>query len=284
MKKFMGLFLCLFLAVSVAGCFSNPLDRLKRAQDKVEAAQTKKEKTEDKTWDKSIGYNFGAKYALEKVEDPPKQVTIAKSLLDNSLTITGPPSFRDSLEFKQIIDGLMDTNMVRIRAAEVKLAAKNNEVIQLQGQIEGLGRDLEKANSKYSAISLENAGLASKWAKLTKWFWIVVWTIGIGFVIHLLSFVIPPPFNSIFFCISALLGGIVKLITSLAPKAKEFGGVVSSKVHDLSEETLKDLVKSIAEIRKDKELAAKIDPILLDKTNADDSRLKIRAIKDSLGL
>lgn len=288
MKRFISVFLCIFLAVSLAGCFSDPLSRLKNAQAKVEAAQTKKEKTEEKVVSKAVPYTFGALYSLGKVEEPSKPVIIAKNLLDSSLTITGPPSFRDSLEFKQIIDGLMDTNMVKIKAAEGRLAAKNQEVIQLQGQIEGLGKDLEKANSKFTQISLLNSEMANKWNLLKRIFWWGVAIAGLFILSEILSVALPQPYGSIFGILSFLGGLVVKFISSVMPRSKEIGSVVSKTTFDQSETALRHLILSINTARQDEELKKKLDPILKDNTtkdgDGDGSRTKIDEVKKNMNL
>jgi hypothetical protein len=284
MQKCLKFFLCTFLVVILTGCIGNPLKKFNSATEKVVAVQEKKEKVEDKVAEKAIPYTFGAQYSLGKEENPSQPVTVAKNLLDSSLTITGPPSFKDSLEFKQIVDGLLATNQVIVKAAETKLVAKNQEVIGLQGQISVLEQKLGIAEKVKEKIAQENSSMANKWAFLKKIFWWSVWIAGFFILSQILSTVLPAPYGSVFGVLSFLGGLIIKGISSIIPKAKEFGGVVSSQAYNLSEKTLKELVKSIQEIRRDEELAAKIDPILLDKTNAEDSRLKIKEIKTQLGL
>lgn len=282
MQKCVRVFLCLFLVISLAGCFSNPLSRFKAAEAKVAATQDKKEAVEEKIQSKAVPYVYGAFYSLGQDPEPSKWSVVAKKMTDSALTITGPPSFKDSLEFKTIVDGLLATNSALIKAAEVKLAVKNQEVIQLQGQIVGLEEKLTVVTRARDLVSENNAGLASKWAKLVKWFWIIIWIIGIGLGLHFLSFIVPSPYNSIFFCISALMGGFARILFRIFPLAKSYGKVVAEDVHLVTKTALTDVIKGVEKARQDPVVAEKLNTELKAAMD-NDSKIEVTNIKRGLG-
>lgn len=283
MQKCIRFFIVLLFSLTLTGCFSNPLSKFKSASEKVADTQDKKAKVEEKVSDKAKNYVFAADYALSKEVEPSKEVKVAKEMTGLSLSISGPPALKESLEFKNIVDGLLATNAAKIKLAEEQLSKKNQEVVGLQGQISVLQDKLTTAEKIKDKIASENSGLANKWNTLTRIFWIVVWTICVAAILHILSFIIPPPYNSVFSIISLLIGGFIKILMSLAPKAKEVANLVSKESHELSETTLKHLVGAIQEIRKDPEVADKVDSVLKDFTSKETSRNKIIEVKKTLG-
>jgi len=283
MQKCIRFFIVLLFSLTLTGCFSNPLSKFKSASDKVEATQDKKAKTEEKVSEKAKNYVFAADYALSKDPEPSKESKVAKEMTGLSLSVSGPPAMKDSLEFKSIVDGLLATNAAKIKLAEEQLNKKNQEVVGLQGQISVLQDKLGIAEKIKDKIAAENSGLANKWNTLTRIFWIIVYVACGAVVLHILSFIIPPPYNSVFSIISLLIGGFVKILMSLAPKAKDAANLVSKETHELSETTLKHLVGAIQEIRKDSNLVDKVDSVLKDFTSKETSRNKIIEVKKTLG-
>lgn len=282
MIKFIRIFLCLFLVVSLAGCLSNPLSRFKSAEAKVAAAKDKKEKVEEKIESKAVPYTFGAQYALGKEENPSKPVVVAKSFLDSSLTITGPPSFKDSLEFKQIVDGLLATNQLVIKNAEKQLAAKNQEVIQLQGQVISLGEKLTIVEKIRDDISLKNSEMANRWNMLKRIFWWGVWIAGFFIASQILSQILPAPYGSIFGVLSLLGGLFIKIVSSVIPKTKEIGGVVAKSTYDSTNETLKQIILGVQKARQDESVAEKLDLELKAALDVSSKR-KVTDLKRELG-
>lgn len=284
MKHLRVFLLSFFLLFSTSGCFNNPLRNLQSANTKVEAATHKKEKAEEKISEKAKNYTFGADYALSLDTSPSKESIVAKEMTGLSLAVSGPPPMEEVTDYKGIVDGLLSTNNAKIKKSEAELAAKNKEVEVLQTKLVGLEDKLVKAESDKEKVVNENTDLASKWAKLTKIFWIVVYVAVFGLIAHILNLILPAPYNSIFGIVSAILGLFTKGIIKIAPAAKETAGLISKEVHDTSKEALEHLVAAIEDARTKGNLADKLDPFLRDHTTKDGSREVIKDTKRELGL
>ena len=282
--KYAQVFLLSFFLLFNNGCFSNPFRNYEKAKEKVISVEKKKDQTEDKIQEKSKNYVYAADFALSQDPAPSKQSVVAKEMTGMSLAISGPPEVKEITEFKNIVNGLLSTNAVKLKEAESQLNAKNKEIEKLQNQLIDIDKKLTKANDDKEKVDKENAGLASKWAALVKYVKIFVYFVIGCIVIHILSFIIPPPYNSIFGIISAIIGLFTKGLLKVAPAAKETAGIVAKEVHDSSKEALEHLVAAIEEARKTKGLATDLDPILLNHTSKDGSREIIKDIKRELGI
>jgi len=277
-KKWSIVCFCLFLM----GC-QNPFNKQLKIEKTIATAQDKIDKNQDNINQSSKGYVFGADYSLSLDPEPSPYSAIAKDLTSRSLLLTGQPDLQTALFYQTLIKDLLSTNE-NIRAeAQIKLNKKDRENSLLQSENVSLKNKLTKIENEKDELARQFAKDAQLKFRIKQVFWWAIWIVGIMMLMHIISIVLPPPYNSIFSIVAGLLGLIIKSILSFAPKAANFAGVVGKQAYEVSEKTLKDVVLSIQEIKKsDPELFLKIEPILKDNTDREVSRPKIQEIKQKL--
>src|SRR3990167_5561056 len=99
----------IFILFFVTGCIG-PLKRFKAAENKTAAIEKKIEANKDQLLEKSKGYVFGADYSLGLDPAPSKYGTVAKSLTERSLEVTGPTVKSEVVILKEMVDNLLSTN------------------------------------------------------------------------------------------------------------------------------------------------------------------------------
>lgn len=277
MKK--TVFLGVFLIIFVSGCaYWSPASKQARIEAKLNKAEKSVDTNKDKQIEKAAGYISGTKTALSYETNKSPAVRIAADLNEIAGTII-PPSVSQVVEFKQIVEGLLSTNELIRANAEKKLDSKNAEIVGLQSKLIDLEKKLEKTEAKRDEIATENARMANIWFRIKQiGYWIAI-LCGILLISHVLSLVLPVPYNSIFGILSGLLGGAGKVVFGLAPAAKSFAGVVSEKSFNLLHATANDIVNAVQELKeKDKEAYSKLKPLLEKHTDIDSTQPVIKKI------
>lgn len=226
MKKY---FLPLLLVLTLAGCalFRNPDKAWTKATAKVEAVQAKIDANKDDTIEKGRNYVYGVKLALDADPSTNRSYQVAYLLNGKAIEVLGTPKMEDANALRAMVANLMATNRLVIERGQRQLAAMDEQVITLQKQNEQLVERLDKANDKLIAVGTENAGYASKWTTIVKFVWYAIYFVIAAFVFKILAVVVPPPYNSIFGIVDFVLGGIVRFVFKLAPKAMETAKVVT---------------------------------------------------------
>ena len=287
MKKFvyfwMG-FVCSVLIFISVGCFSLPSLKQASAEKKTAKIEQQIDKNSDSALEKIKNYSYAANYSLSLDPSPNKFSEVASDMTSKALIVSGPPTMKESSEFKSIVKGLVSTNDIEVMKAQKALDIKDAEVVRLQGELVILNTKLDKQQEKNTELAKANASLGDFLARIKHWlFWGMI-IVGILIAIHVLSVILPPPYNQPFHLVSLIFGLLGKAVAKFAPKAMEFASVVPKKAFDKSEHALQQVVTAVEEAREDPSLKQKLDPILLDKTDSDTSRPKIEEIKKSLNL
>ena len=274
----------MYLCVSflLVGCF-NPFKKFTSSKNKIQETEQKVEAKNDKKFEYSVGYVYGANRALQQETNPSIYSSLAKDLTERSLIITGLPNVKEVASFQQIVDGKLSTNIVDNKKADELLKRKDSEIIGLQKNIDDLNAKLDKQEKQFLKQSEENAKDAQLMVTLRRWFRIAMFSIAGLIAFRVASVFIPQlaPFGMI---LDAVGGGLFKLFSNALPKAKEAAGLVSKGAYDLSEKTLRQLVDAI-EIAKQKDPNIKetLKEILKDVTDKEETRPKILEVKKGLG-
>jgi hypothetical protein len=130
-------------------------------------------------------------------------------------------------------------------------------------------------------VGTVNAGYASKWTTLIKFFWYAVYMVIGVFVIKILSVVLPPPYNSIVGIIALPIGIVTKLLHSMVPEAKAIAGVVSAEYKTGTQ----DLVTIIQKLKDTHpELRKEIADAVYAGTDSTTSAIAINKAKSDLGI
>jgi len=273
----------ILLILAAAGCFS-PLKKNDKVAEKVEKAKANIESNTEKRNEIAKSYLFGASYALRLDPNPSIYSTVAEGYVDRTLAITGNPNLEETGTIKKITDGLVSTNAATVKAAEKELKKKDDEVIALEHKLEILETKLAKTEEKAKEVAAENAQYANTWYKIKRvFYWIAIIFVA-GFILQILSQVLPPPYSSVFGVFAFVFGAFGKLIMGIIPAAKTFAGVVSKETHEAYSSTLASLVNSIQQIKKENPdfFKDKVAPVLRDKTSVVDREI-IVDVKKQLG-
>lgn len=280
MKRIIISLACLLL---LSGC-ANPFKKQTRAIAQSQKVENQILQYERDLVDKGKTYVYGADHSLSLDTNRNIYSNVAKDMTERSLLALGNPDVKEAQNVKEIVGGLVSSNKLNKFIAEQKLQSIDDQVVRSQNKIDKLEEELGITQDRERKLALEHSALANKWVLLKRIFWIGVWVIGIAVLIHILSFILPPPYNSLFGIVSGFVGFFAKGAFKLAPKAQEFAGVVGKSVFDTSEKTLKQLVEVIQEARdRDPDVKNKLDPMLKDATDKETTRPKIAAVKKELG-
>lgn len=288
-SKFSVFVFLVIFSFLLSGCLS-PIQRNNNAQEKLDNSRAEIQKIEDSKSERSKEYVFAADYALGLDLEPSIYGQVAKEMAERSLLTTGTPTLREANDFKEIVNNLVSTNSSNKSEGEIQLSRKDARTSILDDKSKAAGEKLEKAQDVFENVAAENAISAQKWEKLMFWIKTIIFSFGGLIVLSLALKVAPPPYNQIGNLLGYFVGGIFKVFAKVIPGTIEGAKVVAKESYDLSEKTLSDLVKGVQEIRHSQNAKAgvlskqEIDNILLSKTSADSSRLKIIDVKKENGI
>lgn len=212
----------------LAGCaYFSPSAKQNRAEVKVEKVKDAIFTSEKEILEESKGYIYGADYALLLNPNTNKYTTVAKQMTTKAMIALGQPDLVDVLKMQAIIEGLVSTNKATIEKAKVMLEEKDGEIITLQGKISDYKEILKDKEKKFVEISRENSLMADNWNLIKRIFWWIVYGIIFFIICQVLSAILPVPYNSVFGIFNYLIGGFIRVIFKLIPKAIETAKVVS---------------------------------------------------------
>ena len=275
----------LCFAALLGGCaYFIPSAKQTRAEVKVEKTKEAIFTSEEQILNEGKGYVFATKYALDLNPETNKFTAVAKQMSTKALVAIGQPDLVDVLKMQAIVDGLLSTNKALVEEANFQLQKKDEKIIVLQEKIHNYEDILKKNEAKFIQVSRENSKLADTWKKITNGFWWIVWIFVIGFVLNILSQLLPPPYSNIASLVGIPVGIFIKCLRGIIPAASKYAGVVSEKVHQETQNTTEKLVLAINELKsKSPESYEKLKPILSDKTDAE-ARNKIIEVKKDYNL
>ena len=269
MKRYSSIILICLISLCLLGCQS-PFAKWFKADKKVDEVKQEITKNEDVAVEKTKGFIYGADISLELDPSPSIFSQTAEKFTDRARLTLGEPKMEEAVVIKEIVSNLTSTNQELVIKGTEQLSEKDKEIIDLQQNITGLEEKLAVKESKLQAVSQENAKLATTWATIKKWFFGIIWVVGIGLVLSVVSKFLPPPYSSIIGIVAAPIGLFIKFIHGLVPAAKDFAGVVAKTTYDETNKALKQVVESIQEAKtKDKPVFDKLEPFLKEITDTD---------------
>ena len=225
--------------------------------------------------------------ALDAETNRSPAVTTATDFNELAQVTLGPPDVSDVSMLKEMINGLLSTNASLRAAAEKQKKQLENREADLQAERQKLEGKLDRAEKQRDEAyedAAKKAAIYEKWRARLYW---IVGILGGGFLLSIIlpalstAFPVLAPFAAVF---NGLFGTLTRTIFRIAPKAMQTAGVVGQATHQLSENTLRDLVIAIGKVKsKDPETFEKVlKPELRDATSLDSSRFKIDEIKERL--
>ncbi len=299
--KFLKLSSVLLFAAAMTGCGTTTKFLQFRELEKVEKAKVELKKNEDERLAKGRDFVYGTGKALEQVPSTDPEVKLAKLLNERALLTLGTPSSKDAIKLKQMVDDLLSVNEEIHKKGLAELENRDSAIADLEAKTKDLERKLaiqeEKRDDKFEDAALkaakwddENSFLNSinpfrdlaKFAKKLVFLILFVLFICAGVKIGALFFPPLAPFSAI---LDSIVGGIFKMGFRAMPAAKAAAGVVATEAHQLSEQTLAAMVKTVQDLRYDHgpEVKATVEKVLWEHHTDDGAtEAKVRAVKDEL--
>lgn len=212
---------------------------------------------------------YGTDYALGKVNDPPKEVSVARDMNRRIVSLTGSPTIGKMKEMQETIDKLtaqLETERIRGQKA---LNDKDKEIQLLQTESRTLDTQKDSEIRKYMLAAQEFAanadaykaklgemdqwmGLGAVWYGLKKFVISSMWILGIGSILFIILRVASfsnPLAASIFSIFSTIGSWVIKSIEFIIPKAVQTAGHVAGEVFNAYQSTLRKLVDGIQLIK-----------------------------------
>lgn len=258
--------------------------------------------------DTIAGLAYGTDYALGKVNEPPREVTVARDINQRVMSLSGSPTIEKMKEMQATIDELTSTLELERTAGKKKLDLKDLEITAVQTTAKELSIAKDNEIRKYMLVAQETAadrdaykaelqeyqgwfGLKAVFKGLWQFVKSSMWILGIGGILFLiLRFAAStnPIAASIFSIFEQMIAWVINTIKVVFPKALAMAGNVSKEVYEKSALLLKKLVdniQSIKEIEKKtgKDITLKELLVELDRTMDESEREMIRKIKKDLG-
>lgn len=287
------------IAVLLTGCaIFTTKGRASLAEEKgrakitsLDAAQS--ENTADKL-DEVAGWAYGTDYALSKVNEPPREVSVARDINKRVVSIAGSPTVEKMKEMQEMIDKLT-SELESVRAdGKKKLAAKDKKILQLQNKSKEIAKAKETEIKNYMTQAAAAAAAADAYKLQLKeyegWFglkavvkglWQFIrtsmWVLlggGILFFILRIAAFSNPIAASIFSIFTTIASWAINIIQFIVPKAVEAAGHTSTRVFDIYKGALGKIIDGIQIARYKAEETGKIP-------NIDDALEEIDSSMDS---
>lgn len=257
--------------------------------------------------DAIAGLAYGTDYALSKVNEPTREVQVARDINQRVVSIAGSPTVEQMKEMQDTINKLTSMLATERDEGKQKLDVKDQEIKMLQDQERALSAAKETEIRKYMAVAQEAAAAADAYKveldKMNSWFglgaiWYGVkrlivrfmWILGIGGVLFLILRLVSysNPFAASIFSIFSTIGSwFVRAIEALVPRAVALAGHTANTVFNVYKSTLWKVVDGIQTIR-DRATASGQTPsieVMLDevaKTMNTDEKKIVDEIKKAL--
>jgi hypothetical protein len=274
MKFFYGFFAAfvVILLVSCAGLtdrhegiFGKSAQKAAKQVERVEQIEKKEAVNADDRLTKIGAWQTGVDYSLNKIQDPPKEVTVAKTINERVAALANKPDFNEVKEVKAIVDGMLSEMKSQKEEAQKSLSKKDEEISKLNEQI----KDLDTEKKSEIAIAMkqsESNALKADQYKATlndmdsfwgfgaitygfkKLFSRLMWTIiivGVVFLVLRIAATAYPPAAAVFSIFEMMISWVMNGLKLLAPKAHQISGFVETKVFDGYKKTLTHIIDEI---------------------------------------
>jgi len=253
-------------------------------------------------------YAHGTDYALSKINEPPREVVVARSTNQRVMSLAGTPTAEKMKEMQDTIDKLTSLLATERDRGKKDLTKKDMEIAALQA----VGKNLDLAKNteiqKYMTLA-QNAAAATdaykaELNKMDSWFGLgaifygikkflisSAWILGIGgalfFVLRIAS-ASNPICGAIFGIFEQIVSWGIHAVRFLFPKAIQLAGHVTTEVYDSTRLLLRKIVDSIQSLkdvqsRNAHDITLKELLVELEKTMDVNEKETIAEIKRQLG-
>ncbi len=250
---------------------------------------------------------YGTDYALSKINEPPREVQVARDINQRVVSLAGSPTVEKMKEMQETIDNLTSALASERESGQIQMELKDQEITTLQLESKALvvAKDAEihkYMNAAQAAAASADAykveldkmnswlGLGAIWYGIKKFFVSSLWIFGIGGILFVILRIVSysnPVAASIFSIFSTIGGWFVRAIEMVIPKAVAMAGHTANKVFDVYKSTLTKLVDNI-QLVKERAKAAGTEPTInemLDSAAKDmneDEKKIVEEIKKAL--
>lgn len=254
---------------------------------------------------------YGTDYALSKVNEPPREVTVARDMNQRVMSISGSPTIEKMKEMQETIDNLTSILALERDQGEKMLNLKDVEITALQNQTKLLTQAKDAEIRKYMALAQEAAASADAYKSALDdykgWFglkavfkggWQFIkssmWILGIGSILFLvlrLAAASNPIAGSVFAIFNIIGSWIINGIKVLFPKALEVAGNTATSVFNAYRGTMYKIVDGIQTLKErqkalgDPNKKFTLDELLgeLEKMMSDEDKKRVDEIKREIG-
>jgi len=224
---------------------------------------------------------YGTDYALSKINDPPREVSTARTINQRVTSLAGNPSLEQMKDMQLTIDNLISELATERSEGKIKLEAKDAEITTLQTETRSLSAAKESEIRKYMHTAQTAAAASDEYKSELQdykgWFGLKAVFKGLGqfikssllilviggiifFVLRIAS-ASNPIAASIFSVFNMIGSWVINTIKVIVPKAVEMAGHVTSDTFNVYKTTLSKIVDGI-QIVKDRATAAGKSPDL----------------------
>jgi hypothetical protein len=254
------------------------------------------------------GLAYGTDYALSKVNNPPREVSVARDINQRVTSLAGSPTIERMKEMQETIDKLVSILATERNEGKIKLDGKDAQISAIQLESKLLVETKESEIRKYMLTAQEAAanadayktelnkmdswmGLGAVWYGIKKFIISSMWILGIGsllfFVLRIAS-VSNPVCGAIFSIFEQMVAWIIRSISYIFPKALTFAGHVSSSLYSSSQLLLQKIIDNIQNLKQIEqkmghEITLKELFVELDKSMDVAEKKAIAEIKSKLG-
>lgn len=250
---------------------------------------------------------YGTDYALSKVNEPPREVQVARDMNQRVVSLAGSPTVDKMKEMQETIDKLTSMLATERDEGKVKLSEKDAEISLLQSQTKALTAAKDAEVRKYMTAAQEAAaaadaykteldkmnswmGLGAVWYGLKRFIVRSMWILGIGGILFIILRLVSysnPVAASIFSLFSTIASWFIRGIEFLVPKAVETAGHVSGAIFNSYKSTLWKIVDGVQIVKERAKASGKqpsIDEMLdeVAKSMNDEEKKVVDEIKKAL--
>lgn len=236
---------------------------------KIENVDSKLSKNIDNKMDLIATLAYGTDRVLNKVNEPPKEVIVAKDMNQRVMSLAGTPSLEKMKEMQKTIDNLVSTIASERNDGKTQLNKKDEEINYLQSKTKTLLQERDTEIHKYMNEAKVTAALADEyktkldkmdsylglgavWYGMKKFVISCAWILGIGGILFfaLRIFSMSNPIAGAVFGVFNVIGGyIIKAVNVIIPRAIEFSGHIATEVYSSTKLLLNKIVDSVQWIR-----------------------------------
>lgn len=250
---------------------------------------------------------YGTDYALSKVNEPSREVEVARDINKRVASIAGSPTLDQMKDMQDTIDKLTSQLATERTEGKEKLSEKDQVISNLQNEAKALAVAKESEIRKYMQVAKAAAAAADAYKveldKMNRWFGLgavfyglkkfiisSMWILGIGgilFVVLRIAASGNPVCAAIFGIFEQIAAWFINAVKVVFPKALQFAGHTANTVLNVYKSTLTKIVDNI-QVVKDRATASGKTPSLdevLDevaKSMNDDEKQIVEEIKKAL--